>query len=321
LGAFPFDQNEVMHPATILAVTDRGNDQGGYVMVEFLASPNDGSWMNPTTMYSVWIRYPGMSEDQWVSAGTVAASGDPATHYVVPVATLDDQFEGHENIHEFMIGTHSVHFPTPVASATMTGFSVDNLAPPAVTDVWDTGWEVGPWPPFGVSCDVDWSYDTPQDFSQFVVMGSLVEDLDTAQQIHQGSEAHCTVVLEDGPPSNYFLWIWALDRHGNAGPVMMYIIFTLDLDPEQPAALVLEPNVPNPFNPVTRIAVELPTASQLRLTVFNMAGAEVARLVDGHQPAGRHELLFNGSGLASGVYVYRLETPGQCAQRKMLLLK
>ncbi|MFA7331186.1 MAG: hypothetical protein WC326_08940 [Candidatus Delongbacteria bacterium] len=321
MGAFPFDQHLVLRPATILAVTDRAEDQGGTVLVEFLASPNDGSWINPTTLYSVWIRYPGMNEDDWVAAGAVAAQGDPGRHYVVPVATLDDRFEGHENVHEFLIGTHSVQFSGPALSAVVPGFSLDNRAPEPVTDVWDTDWEVDPWPPFWVNCDVDWSYETPQDFSHFVVLGSQVEDPDTAQLVYQGTDAHCTLTLEGGPPSIYFLWIWAVDRHGNAGPAMIYIILSMDLEPGRPAAFVLEPNLPNPFNPSTRIAYELPTAGQLRLTVFNLVGAEVARLVDGHQPAGRHELLFDGSGLASGVYVYRLETPGQCAQRKMLLLK
>ncbi len=83
MGAFPFDQHQVLRPATILAVTDRTNDQGGCVMLEFLASPNDGSPLNPTTLYSIWIRYPGMGENEWVAAGTVAALANPGQHYLV----------------------------------------------------------------------------------------------------------------------------------------------------------------------------------------------------------------------------------------------
>ncbi len=93
------------------------------------------------------------------------------------------------------------------------------------------------------------------------------------------------------------------------------------IEPALPAALSLEPNYPNPFNPSTLIPYELPEAGMVRLTVFDLRGALVATLVDGEQAAGRYEALFQASNLASGVYIARLETPRGQLHRKMLLVK
>ena len=79
-----------------------------------------------------------------------------------------------------------------------------------------------------------------------------------------------------------------------------------------PERFSLEQNFPNPFNPQTRITYALPARSQVRLTVYNMLGQQVARLVEEPQAAGRYEARWNGqtasgSPAASGVYIYRLE--------------
>ena len=59
----------------------------------------------------------------------------------------------------------------------------------------------------------------------------------------------------------------------------------------------------------------------MRLTVYDVLGREVAVLVDERLPAGRHEAVFEASGLPSGVYVYQLQTARQRLSRTMLLLK
>lgn len=78
---------------------------------------------------------------------------------------------------------------------------------------------------------------------------------------------------------------------------------------------------PNPFNPQTVIGYELPSASFVRLTVYDLAGHAVAQLVNGWRNAGAQEVTFDGSKLASGVYLYRLTAGDFAASGKMVLMK
>ncbi len=80
-------------------------------------------------------------------------------------------------------------------------------------------------------------------------------------------------------------------------------------------------NHPNPFNPSTTLRIELTDAAEIRLSVYDMLGREVARLLDGGLEAGSHEVVFDAGGLPSGTYLYRLETPTGNLTRTMLLLK
>lgn len=92
-------------------------------------------------------------------------------------------------------------------------------------------------------------------------------------------------------------------------------------DPAVPGAFVLEANYPNPFNPGTQLPYVLPVASSVRLSVYDAQGRLVAVLVDGVQPAGRHEALFRAEGMPSGVYYYRLTTEQGTQTRRMLLVR
>ena len=89
----------------------------------------------------------------------------------------------------------------------------------------------------------------------------------------------------------------------------------------QPLAYTLSQNFPNPFNPSTVIQYQIPGAGPVRLTVYDILGREVATLVDGVQQPGTHEARFDGGGLASGVYLYRIQAAGFVQQRKMILQK
>lgn len=93
-----------------------------------------------------------------------------------------------------------------------------------------------------------------------------------------------------------------------------------------PNEVELEQNYPNPFNPTTVIRYRLPVSGTVSLRVFNMLGQLVTTLADGVQPAGQNEVQWdatdqNGNPVASGVYVYLLETGQQRIVRKMNLVK
>lgn len=88
-----------------------------------------------------------------------------------------------------------------------------------------------------------------------------------------------------------------------------------------PATFELSQNYPNPFNPSTVIKYSVPAATNVTLSVYNVIGQKVATLVNEVKNAGTYEVKFNASSLSSGLYIYKLETPGQTITRKMTLLK
>jgi hypothetical protein len=92
-------------------------------------------------------------------------------------------------------------------------------------------------------------------------------------------------------------------------------------DATGPLAYDLEQNFPNPFNPITTIRYSLPRRSHVTLSVFNTLGQQVAILRNGEQEAGYHDVQFDGSGRASGVYFYRMVTGGFRQTRHFVLMK
>jgi hypothetical protein len=88
-----------------------------------------------------------------------------------------------------------------------------------------------------------------------------------------------------------------------------------------PAQFALLQNYPNPFNPTTTISYDLPAGGHVKLTIFDMLGRDIATLVDGRMEAGAHQVSFDASRLASGVYFYQLQTGTFVASKKLVLLK
>ncbi len=88
-----------------------------------------------------------------------------------------------------------------------------------------------------------------------------------------------------------------------------------------PTTFTLHENYPNPFNPVTTIRYELPIRAEVKLTIYNIMGQEVAVLVNGKRVAGEHKVIWNAGNLPSGIYFYCLKTPGKQITKKLVVLK
>jgi 3-phytase len=88
-----------------------------------------------------------------------------------------------------------------------------------------------------------------------------------------------------------------------------------------PSRFFLTQNYPNPFNPVTKINYVIPEKTNVSLKVFNSMGELVSDLVNEEKEPGNYSVDFDASGLASGVYIYRLQTSSFAANNKMTLLK
>jgi hypothetical protein len=83
----------------------------------------------------------------------------------------------------------------------------------------------------------------------------------------------------------------------------------------------LQQNYPNPFNPSTTINYSLPKSGYVKLTVYNAIGIKVATIVNEYKQAGNYSVQFNAANLASGIYLYRLESGNYSAAKKLILVK
>ncbi len=88
-----------------------------------------------------------------------------------------------------------------------------------------------------------------------------------------------------------------------------------------PIAFSLEQNYPNPFNPSTNINYSIPEYSKVVLKIYDITGKELCTLVNKVQPSGNYSIDFNGAGLASGIYFYRLFNKNNILTKKMMLLR
>jgi hypothetical protein len=102
---------------------------------------------------------------------------------------------------------------------------------------------------------------------------------------------------------------------------VFYDVAGLVQQPSPPLEYRLEQNYPNPFNPKTGIRYQVPGVSNVKVVVYDVLGREVALLVDEKKSPGTYEVHFDGSGLASGVYVYRLTAGDFVDSKKLVLLK
>ena len=83
----------------------------------------------------------------------------------------------------------------------------------------------------------------------------------------------------------------------------------------------LSQNYPNPFNPQTQISFSVPQKGKVIITVYNVLGQKVARLLNKDMPAGKHKVKFSAHNLSSGVYYYRLQAGNYTATKKMIVLR
>jgi surface protein len=99
------------------------------------------------------------------------------------------------------------------------------------------------------------------------------------------------------------------------------IEFELQEKTDLPTEFTLDQNYPNPFNPTTTIRFGLPESAEVSLEVYTVLGQKVMTLVNENRSAGWHTVSFNGAGLSSGVYVYRIQAGGYVSTKKFMLVK
>ncbi len=129
-----------------------------------------------------------------------------------------------------------------------------------------------------------------------------------------------SVILDD---STYEMWYGGFDggtwRIGYATSIVGPVSVQPFENPIETFSLLQ--NFPNPFNPETKIEYTIAKSGEVILIIYNLHGGQVARFVKGEQKAGNYEVTWNASGMASGIYFYRLQAENFIQTRKMVLMK
>ena len=154
------------------------------------------------------------------------------------------------------------------------------------------------------------------------------------------SDGKCWTPVNNGLPDGSYVFsvaiiglsLYAGTAYGIWQRFLSEMIVSVDNEFEQfPKNFILAQNYPNPFNSTTKIGYSIPKTSFVTLKVYDILGREVAALVNGEKPAGNYEVEFNGNGLSSGIYFYKISVsalPSQDRQagnysevKKMIFLK
>lgn len=177
----------------------------------------------------------------------------------------------------------------------------------------------------------------PRDYDGF--MRLLAADGDTlASNDDGGFDWHSRIEFVAEAAGSYYVMLHSQDYGGgdngggtdrdpsrgeyNLSVMKMDGTGVTDVESEEiPLTFELDQNYPNPFNPATTIEYSLPQASEVTLTVYNVLGQQVALLVDQSQAAGKYNVRFNASNLASGMYLYRLSAGDFVQTKAMLFIK
>ncbi len=330
-----WDHQSVIVPSVLIDGTTYhmwyGGDDGTHFRIGYATSPDGITWTKDTLNPVLDVGPAGSWEDYCVFFPTVLIvgstfhmwyTGDDGTHYRFGHATSPDGL------------TWTKDTLNPVLDLGPAG-SWDNasiLAPfvrfdGAIYHMWYSGvdgiyWRIG----YATSPDgIIWTkYDDPTTTTSPFAESDPVLDVGPAGS-WDDYFVHAEVVF-DTATSTYKMWYMGGVEawHGNIGyatsdttPIGIDDNISTDL----PRSFVLSQNYPNPFNPSTRISYSIPTSGIITLKIYDILGREIQTLVSDIQKSGTYSINFDGSGLSSGIYFYRLQVGSDLIKtRKMLLI-
>ena len=174
---------------------------------------------------------------------------------------------------------------------------------------------------WGTGTDLDWPWDP---YSGLVQKWPLTEDLSYS------NEAYKTAAM-GGFPLGDLNWFpdqkaaWQAQRSEEWQTINKWLdegaTAIEEISGVTPSKYALRQNYPNPFNPSTIIEYSVPLSGHVTLKVFNTIGQQVVTLFDGNQNAGSYKVTFDGTGLASGLYIYQLQSENITLTKKFVLMK
>lgn len=154
------------------------------------------------------------------------------------------------------------------------------------------------------------------DGQRFEVVGTVPAE----EHVSESADGSARFVHTDLPPASQVLY-YRVRQLSQDAPERVSGALKLGLGAGDAPAVAIVGNSPNPFRERTVLTYDLARSQPVKLSVWDVSGTRVAVLFDETQPAGRHDYTFMASGLPSGVYFVRLETPDGTAVHKMALTR
>ncbi len=202
-------------------------------------------------------------------------------------------------------------------TAPMAGTSVDNLVPSVPTNFDGTV----------VSNTVELAWDEPvdEDFQYFAIYRSKLPLVNPSEnQLYATTIENTFVDQNISGATKWYYKVAALDFSGNQSDYSTQLIIMLtgvEVEAGIPDNYSISQNYPNPFNPTTNIKFAVPENSNVKITIYNAVGKQVAVLVNDQFAPGFYNYSWNASNLASGVYFYEMVTNNFRQVQKMMLMK
>lgn len=305
----------------ISSAEDVPDDEGGELRLSWLPSGLDLHGASPEAVsYKVLRKADGRSKcrEDWEEVASLPAV--KLESYTVVVPTHADS----TLIHGMWRSTYLVRTLTtdPVVffdSPPDSGYSVDNLAPPAPEYLVVV-------PTNGGGMDLSWSASPAEDLLHYKIYRGSDPEFPVDPE-HPLATSISTAWTDSLGNEDHFYRVAAVDSSGNEG-ALSEVGYVVDVDQGQsPTSHALLPNVPNPFNPSTLIHFEIGgKGAGAKIEIFDSSGRRVRLLLDAWRSAGRQSIRWDGKDdagklLSSGLYHCRLCLPGFGESRKLVLLK
>ena len=335
---------------TIASVTDVPNDQGGFVRIDWNPSYLDAYPTYGVSFYEVFRHVPtlealadlragrarllgggeapgarpGRALRERTDGGTTSywefvsvASADALPGYSAVVATTSDSLPGSNPLTAFMVEAHAGNGHPTWDSAPLSGYSVDNLAPPAPA-------------PFTASyaagvTHLQWTAPGVSDVASYrLYRGSSPGFVPLPANLLVQTSA---LTFADSPGGFYDYKVSAVDVHGNEGPtVLAFPTSTTAVAGGASFPLALAGAEPNPLHADGTIRWTQPRTEHVRVMLVDLSGRHVRTIADGEEPAGAHTVRWNahddaGRAVADGVYFLELEAEGRTLETRVAVLR
>jgi predicted GH43/DUF377 family glycosyl hydrolase len=209
----------------------------------------------------------------------------------------------------------------PVFAASTTGWDSGYVSGPCVVKAGNTFYMFYGGAPIPGAANFSIGLATSQDGIHWLRYGTAPV-LTTGTGWEGVTLGNVSVVYRNGTFHMWYSALSSLTGHWQLGyATSPIVVLGLGNVKTVPGAFALDQNFPNPFNPSTTIRYDLPTRAHVTLSIYNTLGQQVATLVNESEEAGYHDMRFDASGLASGVYFYRIRAGEYAGTKKLVVLR